>query len=315
MFDPYRKWLGIPQWEQPADHYRLLGITVFEHDPDVIEAAADRQMAHIRNYQSGHHSELSQTILNELAAARVCLLNAEKKKAYDEQLRMELAQKSGQIQIAGPPFGFFVKGAIKYFLVQAQRAWIAQSVLPGAYLALGRDVHGTGNYRDRLEDLYARLEKVTQGLAALDQPSSPHLDQKPKPVAKPVPEPDREPPAEKPDAPPTDDQPETDASAGPGFFGRIKNWLWASFFTQRRKGLLREIGRGAFRIDGPACGPSGLTEPVRQSLARLEELRNEIELLSEVPPNTWLSPKRLAWIVLTILTVLVLLFFWARAML
>ncbi len=40
-FDPYHKWLGIPKKEQPANHYRLLGITVFEPDLDVIEAAAD----------------------------------------------------------------------------------------------------------------------------------------------------------------------------------------------------------------------------------------------------------------------------------
>ena len=25
-FDPYHRWLGIPPEEQPADHYRLLGI-------------------------------------------------------------------------------------------------------------------------------------------------------------------------------------------------------------------------------------------------------------------------------------------------
>ena len=101
VFDPYRKWLGIPQWERPANHYRLLGITLFENDPDVVEASADRQMVHVRNYQAGQHSELSQNILNQLSAARVCLLSSEKKKAYDEQLRTELAQKAGQVQIAG----------------------------------------------------------------------------------------------------------------------------------------------------------------------------------------------------------------------
>ena len=29
-FDPYRKWLGIPPQEQPPNHYRLLGIAVFD---------------------------------------------------------------------------------------------------------------------------------------------------------------------------------------------------------------------------------------------------------------------------------------------
>jgi hypothetical protein len=46
-FDPYHKWLGIPVNEQPANHYRLLGIAKFEDDPDVIDAAADQRMAHV----------------------------------------------------------------------------------------------------------------------------------------------------------------------------------------------------------------------------------------------------------------------------
>jgi hypothetical protein len=46
-FNPYHKWLGISLKEQPPNHYRQLGIDVFESDPEVIEAAADRQMAYI----------------------------------------------------------------------------------------------------------------------------------------------------------------------------------------------------------------------------------------------------------------------------
>src|SRR6187200_779276 len=90
-FDPYRKWLGIPPKDQPPNHYRLLGIAHFEDDPDVIENAATRQMAHVRTYQSGKHSSDSQRILNELTAAKLCLLQAEKKVAYDDQLRAKLS--------------------------------------------------------------------------------------------------------------------------------------------------------------------------------------------------------------------------------
>lgn len=105
-FDPYRKWLGIPAEEQPPNHYRLLGVGLFESDTDVISNAADRQMVHVRTFQSGEHSELSQRILNELATARVCLLDTRKKAEYDEQLRRQLpAQKPGPPppQIATPP--------------------------------------------------------------------------------------------------------------------------------------------------------------------------------------------------------------------
>jgi hypothetical protein len=91
-FDPYYKWLGIPPEEQPPNHYRLLGIQTFESDPDVIQAASDQRMMHLRGYQTGKHSELSQRLLNAVAAAKICLLNAAKKAEYDRQLR-EAAQK------------------------------------------------------------------------------------------------------------------------------------------------------------------------------------------------------------------------------
>jgi len=90
-FDPYYKWLGIPPKEQPPNHYRLLAINLFESDPDVIEAAADRQMSHLRSYQTGKHSAESQKLLNECAAARVTLLNPQKKAEYDRQLREKMA--------------------------------------------------------------------------------------------------------------------------------------------------------------------------------------------------------------------------------
>ena len=86
-FDPYHTWLGIPPEEQPPNHYRLLGVGLFESQPDVIASAADRQMGHLRTFQAGKHSELSQRLLNEVAAAKVCLLNPGKKAVYDEQLR------------------------------------------------------------------------------------------------------------------------------------------------------------------------------------------------------------------------------------
>jgi len=107
-FDPYRKWLGIPPQEQPPNHYRLLGVGLFESDPDVISNAADRQMSHVRTFQSGKRSKTSQRILNELAAARICLLDEQKRAAYDEQIRAASATAAGPI----PPSQFAVAAAV-----------------------------------------------------------------------------------------------------------------------------------------------------------------------------------------------------------
>jgi hypothetical protein len=98
-FDPYRKWLGIPPKDQPPNHYRLLGIAPFEDDPDVIENAASRQMVHVRTFQAGKHGAISQRILNELTAAKLCLLQADKREAYDHELRRQLAA-AGQLSSA-----------------------------------------------------------------------------------------------------------------------------------------------------------------------------------------------------------------------
>jgi len=101
-FNGYHVWLGIPLSEQPPNHYRLLGISIFESDLDVIDHAADRQMAHVRTFQSGRNGALSQQILNELASARVCLLSPEKKAEYDGALR---AKFSAAPVIAAVPMG------------------------------------------------------------------------------------------------------------------------------------------------------------------------------------------------------------------
>jgi hypothetical protein len=92
-FDPYRKWLGISPQDQPPDFYRLLAIELFESDPDVIEVAADGRMAQVKNFQSGKYSKLSQEILNEIAKAKICLLNSDKKAEYDVMLRRKTEKK------------------------------------------------------------------------------------------------------------------------------------------------------------------------------------------------------------------------------
>ena len=86
-FDPYLKWLGIRDPQRPPNHYRLLGIEIFENDREIIASAADRQMAHIRSFQNGPDAAVSQKLLNQLATARACLLNEQKKFGYDQGLK------------------------------------------------------------------------------------------------------------------------------------------------------------------------------------------------------------------------------------
>ena len=90
-FDPYHKWLGIPPNESPPNHYRLLGLALFESDPDVIQHAMDQRMAHLKSLATGRRVTLSERLLNEVARAGVCLLRPAERVAYDAALRARLA--------------------------------------------------------------------------------------------------------------------------------------------------------------------------------------------------------------------------------
>lgn len=104
-FDAYHTWLGIPPEDQPPNHYRLLGLTLFESNPTVIENAGDQRMAHLRTFQAAKHAVSSQKLLNGVSAAKLCLLNSDTKAPYDEQLRRDLAPVTGPpvTNLATPP--------------------------------------------------------------------------------------------------------------------------------------------------------------------------------------------------------------------
>ena len=109
-FDPYYRWLGIPPEEQPAHHYRLLGLTLFESDRVVIETRSLDQIDRVRKLQLVEDPEVVSSVLGALALARSCLLDADQKAAYDTELYEELeaswgaaTDENSHIQIADQP--------------------------------------------------------------------------------------------------------------------------------------------------------------------------------------------------------------------
>ena len=84
--------LGVPPEEQPADYYRLLGLARFEANPEVITNAASRQMLFVRQLAAGPYSHVSQDMLDLLSEAKVCLLNTERRRRYDVELRKLMNQ-------------------------------------------------------------------------------------------------------------------------------------------------------------------------------------------------------------------------------
>lgn len=98
-FDPYRVWLSIPPESRPPTHYQLLGISPDERDPTVINAAVLRQSAYVRNYQIGKYAEEAAQILNEIQAAKLCLLDPAKRARYDAE---HGATRGGNTQLSQP---------------------------------------------------------------------------------------------------------------------------------------------------------------------------------------------------------------------
>ncbi len=87
LANPYFELLGIPESELPANRYRLLGIPLFTANENVIRNGADRQMQFLRRVGGNKYLDDVQAILNEVAEAKIFLLNDEKRNPYDEQLR------------------------------------------------------------------------------------------------------------------------------------------------------------------------------------------------------------------------------------
>jgi len=295
-FDPYCQWLGISPAEQPPNHYRLLGVNLFEKGPEAIRSAAERQIAQVRGFENGEHAQDARKIVEQIEAARLCLASPEKKAAYDAQLWVTLTAKTEGWQAGGPPLEYHVKGAAKYLWIQAKRFWIWQLRLPAAHQALGEHVHRERRYPDQLGGLFAQFDAATAKLGALAQQKLESLE-------------------------------ESFACRPPGTSpGRARRvWLKLKaaiyrFATEvrmailgrRRRALLREMGRRAYEIGGQAAGPERLTAPIGAALERLAQLRGEVAQLSVVPVGQLLSPRRLAWIVLALIALPVLLSLWSR---
>jgi hypothetical protein len=89
-FDPYREWLDIPDATETPNHYRLLGLRLFEDDPKRISEAVASVSKMLSRRMSGPHRAEAERLINEVDLARGCLSNPAAKGQYDVLLRAEL---------------------------------------------------------------------------------------------------------------------------------------------------------------------------------------------------------------------------------
>jgi hypothetical protein len=87
--DLYTRWLGIAPGERPPDHYTLLSVPLFTHAPNAIEAAARAQMEKLDPYAmhpDREQRDSSTRMMNEIAQARMVLVDPVRSDEYDRQL-------------------------------------------------------------------------------------------------------------------------------------------------------------------------------------------------------------------------------------
>ncbi len=302
-FDPYYHWLGISPKNQPPDHYRLLGVERFESHPDVIAAAADQRITHVRTFQSGPRGKHSQKLLNELAAARITLLDPIKRAAYDAAQRKQIVQQSRTTASRGalndtpaassapaaspdnktsrpvvePEVGpadlaSSVGDAARLLAWEVSRLWLEHVRFPAAFCALGEQVYAEGRLRDELPNEFAALEALDRAAREREAKSKP----KPKPNPNPA------------------DAASANASgaAGAALAARPRQAA-----TSRRAILLRALGAAAWRKTGPQAAPPGERERLETLAEELAALEADIARVERARPGHVLTPRWLAiWI-------------------
>ena len=53
-FDPYQQWLGIPTQLRPLNHYILLGVKIYENNPERIALGYEARMELLNNFSPAH---------------------------------------------------------------------------------------------------------------------------------------------------------------------------------------------------------------------------------------------------------------------
>ena len=104
--DLYTAWLNISAGSRPPDHYTLLGVERFCRDQDVIETAARARLTRLDQYAMHPDRDKRnavQNMMDQVARARVDLVNPERQQAYDERLANVLGLAAPAPDVAQEP--------------------------------------------------------------------------------------------------------------------------------------------------------------------------------------------------------------------
>lgn len=104
-FNPYQEWLGLAAEKGSPNYYELLGLENGESDLERIAVAGDRTATRVRSHRPGPHARQWSQLLDEIFAAKSCLLDPPAKAAYDQRLVMKqvLASRPSELKAERQP--------------------------------------------------------------------------------------------------------------------------------------------------------------------------------------------------------------------
>ncbi len=95
--DVYKDWLKIDDTNRPLNYYQLMKLKPFEDDTALIRKRYKELNEYIRKFATGDYIEESQSLLNELVRAMLCLTDTDRKADYDFKLGRKDDSKEQQI--------------------------------------------------------------------------------------------------------------------------------------------------------------------------------------------------------------------------
>ena len=161
-------------------------------------------------------------------------------------------------------FASNAKAAAQIAVKQAERLKINQVTLPNVYLALGKDIHAAGRYRDEFADLYAKVDEILGRILNLRQTQS-------------VPS----------------DQPQKLINRAKAAAEHASDLTKAKALDMKVTSIFRELGKKTFEKHKESSGPALLIGPICTALSRLEQLGTDIRQISESHAGGFLTPRRL----------------------
>ncbi|MEQ8852796.1 family 16 glycoside hydrolase [Gimesia sp.] len=110
-FNPYHKWLGIPEKKCPPTHYELLGISLDEDDLGVIRSAAKRQKSHVEQFLGTKYNNHANKLISQIDEAEITLVSPELRREYDRKVHLfKKRRKNRQIDPNVSPSSISSKG-------------------------------------------------------------------------------------------------------------------------------------------------------------------------------------------------------------